>query len=1040
MLSSRFSFTTRSSGTSLNRSCATQFRDLCLTIFGILDFCFIQVSRMTYRLEVSLKEGLIDPEGRKAFQQFVNGGYTQVTAIRTLQAYIINTDQIETVEEMSLLARDLFVDPVLNGYIVNGFTGDHLDFDWYIEIGFKAGVTDNAGKVARENLELRMPRRFKGKERVASSMGYFVNGDFTRDEIEKAVGQLLMNNLIQRKIIIAKEEWDSKKEVLHSIPDPKGDDKIRIESLDCSEVEKILALSDQRILALSASEAAVIRDWFQKEDVTAQRKRCGLSEQPTDVELETIAQTWSEHCKHKIFNSTIEYRDENGNTETINSLYKSCIQKSTREIRERLGDDDWCLSVFKDNAGIIRFNDEYSVAFKVETHNSPSALDPYGGALTGIVGVNRDAFGVGMGARLIANTDVFCFGPQDYKKQLPSRLLHPTRIYEGVRLGVEHGGNQSGIPTINGAIVFDECYVGKPLVFCGTASVMPALHDGKPSEDKAAKPGDVIIMLGGRIGKDGIHGATFSSVALDENSPVSAVQIGDAIMQKRMFDFLWEAKKENLYTCITDNGAGGLSSSVGEMAEFSNGSRLHLDKAPLKYEGLQPWEILISEAQERMTVSVPPEKVDRFLELSEKMQVESTVLGEFTDSGYFECFYQGEPVAQLEMNFMHNGLPPMYLEAEWSPPAREEGLPDLPQKMGEMLHRILARPNVCSKESVIRQYDHEVQGGSVVKPLVGIENDGPSDAGVIRPVLHLMEGIAVANGICPKYSQIDTYHMAACAIDEAIRNVIAVGGSLNQIAGLDNFCWPDPVESEHTPDGKYKLAQLVRACKAIYDYCTGFGVPCISGKDSMKNDANLDGQKISILPTLLFSTIGKIEDVRHCVTSDIKSPGDLVYLIGATKDECGASEYYQELGFAGGEVPKVELGKAKPRYEKITQATEEGLIRSNHDCSDGGLAVALAETSIAGRLGMNIALDSVNTNIGLRSDLLLFSESQSRFVLTIDPGNREKFEKIMAGDDYYYLGEVTANPEVRISLDDSILLEEKVDTLCKSWLNTLALK
>jgi len=993
---------------------------------------------MLHRLEVNLKQQLEDPEGIKAVQHFKKAGWTQVRNIRTLQVYTIQSDQITSSEQMDTLARDLFVDPVLNDCIVDGFTGDQLSFDWYVEIGFRAGVTDNPGKVARENLELRLPKRFSGREMVASSIGYFIEGGLTETEIHQAVDQLLLNKLIQRKSVIARKNWQRDKASLKQIPMPRGDETIAVETLDCSSIDKILALSEQRILALSEAEAKIIHDWFNQDAVRDLRRQSKLPEQPTDIELETIAQTWSEHCKHKIFNANIEYTDEQGHTEVIRSLYKSCIQRSTQAIREKLGADDWCLSVFKDNAGIIRFNKDYNIAFKVETHNSPSALDPYGGALTGIVGVNRDSFGVGMGAQLIANIDVFCFGPQDYKKQLPSRLLHPARIYEGVRLGVEHGGNQSGIPTINGAIVFDACYVGKPLVFCGTASVMPARHDDRPSENKAARPGDIIVMNGGRIGKDGIHGATFSSVALDENSPVSAVQIGDAITQKRMFDFLWEAKKENLYTCITDNGAGGLSSSVGEMAQFSGGCRLHLDRAPLKYEGLQPWEILISEAQERMTVSVPPDKVARFLELSEQMQVESTVLGEFTDSGYFECYYKDELVAQLEMAFMHDGLPAMDLVAEWIPPLQETIEHPEPADYGKMLHALLARPNICSKESVIRQYDHEVQGGSVIKPLVGAENDGPSDAGVIRPVLGSMEGIAIANGICPKYSVLDTYHMVACAIDEAIRNIIAVGGSLEQMAGLDNFCWPDPVQSAHTPDGTYKLAQLVRACKAIYDYCLGFGVPCISGKDSMKNDANLDGQKISILPTLLFSTVGKIADVRKCVTSDLKCDGDLVYLVGDTFDECGGSEYYAALNQLGGVVPRVDLKTAKTRYEKISQATQEGLIRSNHDCSDGGLAVAAVEKAIGGKLGLDLNLAAAAEKAALKKDRFLFSESQSRFVLTINPDNRQRFEKLMADSSCYLIGAVTQKPVVKISFGDGVIINERVVDLEASWKKTLS--
>jgi len=992
---------------------------------------------MLSRLEVSLKNDLEDPEGKKALNLFHSAGLDSVKNIRTMQVFMIKSNQIESTDQLSSLAKDLFVDPVLNEYAVNSFTGDSYSFDWYVEIGFRAGVTDNAAKVARENFELRLPNRFSSEERVASTIGYFITGKLDEESIHQAVDQLLMNKLIQRKIIISKPEWIKKRELLNSIPIPKGDDDIKIETLDCTSIPKILELSTQRILALSEAEATIIQQWFQKSEVREKRLLAKLPEQPTDIELETLAQTWSEHCKHKIFNASIVYTDENGNKETIHSLYKSYIQKSTQDIRKNLGDKDWCLSVFKDNAGIIRLNDKYSVAIKVETHNSPSALDPYGGALTGIVGVNRDSFGVGMGAQNIANIDVFCFGPQDYQKQLPSRLLHPKKIYEGVRLGVEHGGNQSGIPTINGAIVFDECYVGKPLVFCGTVSLMPALHNGQPSENKKASPGDTIIMIGGRIGKDGIHGATFSSVVLDENSPVSAVQIGDAITQKRMFDFLWEAKIENLYTCITDNGAGGLSSSVGEMAQDSGGCNLHLDKAPLKYKGLQPWEILISEAQERMTVSVSPKNVERFLELSDKMQVESTVLGEYTDSGYFNCYYDDKLVTQLEMDFMHDGLPAMELEAHWIPPEHPATDFKEPDDLGNMLHKILARPNVCSKESVIRQYDHEVQGGSVVKPLVGIQNDGPSDAGVIRPILESMEGLAVSNGICPKYSVLDTYHMSACAIDESIRNIIAVGGSLEQMAGLDNFCWPDPVESDHTPDGKYKLAQLVRACKAIYEYCPGFGVPCISGKDSMKNDANLDGQKISILPTLLFTAIGVIKDVRKCTTSDIKNSGDLVYLIGETHDECGASEYFSELGIPGGEVPKVSLESAKNRYQMVSKAVDSGLIRSNHDCSDGGIATALAEKAFGGRLGMDLDITQAQSKTQLRTDIFLFSESQSRFVLTIKPEDKQAFESIMQEDTFYEIGKVTDQPVLKITSGSSTIIKENILELGKSWQKTL---
>ena len=461
-------------------------------------------------------------------------------------------------------------------------------------------------------------------------------------------------------------------------------------------------------------------------------------------QVEAIAQTWSEHCKHKIFNARIDYHDPEGKVQRIDSLFNSYIKRATEEIRRAMGEKDWCVSVFKDNAGVIRFNRDWNVVFKVETHNSPSALDPYGGALTGIVGVNRDPFGTGKGSKLIFNVDTFCFAPPDYSKPLPPRLLHPKRIYEGVREGVEHGGNKSGIPTVNGSIVFDDRYAGKPLVYCGTGGIMPRVILGEPSHIKQAKPGDRIVMTGGRIGKDGIHGATFSSEELHEESPTSAVQIGDPITQKRMTDFLLRARDLGLYHAITDNGAGGLSSSVGEMAQDCNGFRMDLGQAPLKYPGLDPWEILLSEAQERMTLAVPPEKIDRFLALAKKMDVEATVLGEFTSSGKFHIIYGGKTVAYLDMDFLHNGNPKMELRARWQPRVNPEPQSPDPEDLTPYLKRILSRYNVSSKESVIRQYDHEVQGGSVTKPLVGAFNDGPGDAAVVRPLLDSWEGLVIS--------------------------------------------------------------------------------------------------------------------------------------------------------------------------------------------------------------------------------------------------------------------------------------------------------
>jgi phosphoribosylformylglycinamidine synthase len=759
---------------------------------------------------------------------------------------------------------------------------------------------------------------------------------------------------------------------------------------------------------------------------------------PTDAELEALAQTWSEHCKHKIFAARIEYEDDQGRQEVINSLFKSYIMQATADVRKAKGKQDICLSVFKDNAGVIKFNDDWSLVFKVETHNSPSALDPYGGALTGIVGCNRDPFGTGMGARLMFNTDVFCFASPFYDKPLPPRLLHPRRIFEGVVEGVEHGGNKSGIPTVNGSIVFDERFAGKPLVYCGTGAIMPRMLNGRPGHEKTAMVGDRIVMAGGRVGKDGIHGATFSSEELHEGSPVTAVQIGDPITQRRMFDFLIIARDRGLYNAITDNGAGGLSSSVGEMSEDTGGFEMHLDRAPLKYSGLQPWEILISEAQERMTLAVPAEKLEEFSILAEEMGVEVTDLGEFTDSGYFHCLYNGETATYLPMEFIHDGVPQMLIAARWTPPALQE--PDFaqPLDMDATLRHLLGRLDVCSKESVVRRYDHEVQAGTIIKPLVGVANDGPSDAAVLRPLFDSFEGVVVAHGICPGYSDIDTYHMMANAIDEGLRNYVAVGGNIEHVAGLDNFCWCDPVASEKTPDGEYKAAQLVRANQALYNYCLAFGVPLISGKDSMKNDYMIGDTKISIPPTVLFSVIGKIDDLRKAVSMDAKAPGDLIYLLGQTRNELGGSEYYAMHNKIGCNVPQVDAETAMLRYRTINAAQAEGLLASCHDLSDGGLGVALAETAFAGGFGLQVDLNHVPVDAVMREDKLLYSESASRLLVTVKPDNQNRFEALFAGQVFACIGQVANDEYLKIvGLKGETLVRSTIGDLKEAWQSPL---
>jgi len=991
---------------------------------------------MVNRIEVGFKKGIRDAGGEKTRRRIIENFSLPVDSVKTIDVYTISGRL--TRAELKKAAAGPFSDPVIQHFSINRPLA--AGFDWLIEVGFRPGVTDNVGKTAREALQLMLGGDTHGREiAVYTSRQYLINGNITAADAEKIASGLLANDLIERHRIFSAGDFDPRRGVRAYIPQVIDPSAPLVKEIDLTAAsdEELIQISRQGVLALNLEEMKAIQNYYLNPRTLAARKKSGLNQNTTDVELECLAQTWSEHCKHKIFNSLIRYRDGKKSV-TIDSLFKTCIQGSTEKIRRAKGKKDFCLSVFVDNAGIIKFNDDFNLVFKVETHNSPSALDPYGGALTGIVGVNRDPFGTGLGAKLIFNTDVFCFASPFHKKKLPPRVLHPRRIYEGVREGVEHGGNKSGIPTVNGSIVFDERFLGKPLVYCGTAGIMPARLNGKTTHRKEIRPGDLIVMTGGRIGKDGIHGATFSSEELHEGSPVTAVQIGDPITQKKMTDFLLVARDRGLYRALTDNGAGGLSSSVGEMATYTGGCELDLTSAPLKYAGLQPWEILVSEAQERMTLAIDPKKIKPFLELAEKMDVEATVLGRFTRSGKFHVLYGGKTVAFLDMEFLHNGVPQMKLNARWKQPLNKS--PDLPplKHYGTALKRLLGRLNICSKEPVVRQYDHEVQGGSVIKPLVGAQNDGPSDAAIIRPLLDSMEGVVVAHGICPRYSDIDTYHMAACAIDEAIRNAVAVGADIDHLAGLDNFCWCDPVQSEKTPDGEYKLAQLVRANMAIYDYTTAFGVPCISGKDSMKNDYQIGKMKISIPPTLLFSVIGAIPDVRLAVTMDAKQPGDLVYILGETRNELGGSEWLAMNRLTGNHVPRVHAAGAVRLYRALHRAIRQGLVASCHDCSDGGMAVALAETSFAGSWGMKIDLGAVPYRGEKRNDRILFSESASRFIVTVRPENRTRFEKALSGNRLGRIGVVTGDAYLTITgLDGNPVIREKIGALKSAWQKTL---
>ncbi len=894
-------------------------------------------------------------------------------------------------------------------------------FNYAVEIGFKPGVTDNVAHTVKETIvDLLHPKEDKNLSVYTSQI--FLVKLKNLNEV-KNFAESLYNPLIERAHIVKKIK--DKFHLPFEVPEVVLKKKIPVinVSLDVPD-EELIKIGKEGILdpdgarrgplALDLVSMKVIQAYFKK-----------LKRNPTDVELESLAQTWSEHCKHTIFASPIDAKG----LQIKDGLYKTYIKGATNLIRKQKGHrpggaskNDFCVSVFKDNSGGIIFDKEFLVTHKVETHNSPSALDPFGGAITGVLGVNRDAIGFGLGAKPVANTYGFCFSELDdnrklFKdKNLTQAMLSPKRIMDGVIKGINAGGNCSGIPTLSGFIKFDDRYRAKPMVFAGTVGLIPRKVGGKLMHQKSAKRGDYIVVVGGRVGLDGIHGATFSSVTLDSNSPATAVQIGDPITQKKLSDALVkEARDMNLYNSITDTGAGGISCSVAEMAKECNGAKVFLEKVPLKYPGLRPWEIWISESQERMTLSVPKKNWKVFKDLMASRGVEATVIGEFTNSGKCTVFYKSKKIMDMELEFLHNGLPKRHLETE--PYKHIHSEPTSPQLLSllrrgargevhlwtKILEDLLSKNNLSGFAFISEQYDHEVQASSVLKPLSGPGRIN-TDAQVFKPVLTSPKGVVLSSALYPSYSDINTYHMAACALDTAVRNAVSAGATLSHLAILDNFCWCSSYD-------KTRLAELVDALRACYEYAVGYGTPFISGKDSMFNDFNGYDEKgnpvkISIPPTLLISAIGVMPDLYKTVSPEFKNPGDVIYLLGETNNELGASEYFKFLGAIGNNVPKVDLKKNLKTYLALEHALEQELVASSLSVTSGGLGIAIAKASVGGMLGCEVSIKNLPGN-ATTPDEKLFSESQGRILVSVSPRNIKQFEKVIKNISYTKLGKVS---------------------------------
>ncbi|MEN8614058.1 phosphoribosylformylglycinamidine synthase subunit PurL [Dehalogenimonas sp. THU2] len=942
---------------------------------------------MIYRIDVSPAPGTPDRRGASLLKDIADLNLGGVTSAHVGDVYWLKGDLDPAT--VTMLARELLTDPVTETFAIDAPVEMTASVRAVL-VAHNAGVTDPVEETilkASADLGVTLEGARTGKL-------YLLGGNFDNGTLSLITNRLLLNPIVQHAVtpqsVIFGENPVYRFE-LREVELPGGD----------------AGLCDVgRLFCLSPAEIRTAAAYYKK-----------LGRKPTDVELETLAQSWSEHCVHKTFKAKYNFDGR-----VVDNLLKSTIAQATKQL-----DKPWCLSVFVDNSGVIDFDGENAVCFKVETHNHPSAVEPYGGAATGLGGVIRDVLGTGLSARPIFNTDVFCFGEPDMPyDSMPPGTLHPRRVFKGVRAGVADYGNRMGIPTVNGAVLFDERYTGNPLVYCGTAGIMP-VWAAKPGQQK---PGDLVVLMGGRTGRDGIHGVTFSSEALSDKSTeqsFSSVQIGNPIVEKRMTEAILKARDEKLIARITDVGGGGLSSAVGEMGA-DTGAKVWLDRVPLKYSGLTYAEIWISESQERMILAVSPRNIDRLMEICRGEGVESTVIGEFTDDKKLKLFYNDTQVCDLDMDFVHGGLPQLELKATSRASNHPEPSFPCPPRLDGDLLTLLGRWNTCSKEWVIRQYDHEVQGASVLKPLVGQQSDGPGDAAIVRPVPGSKRGVIVSCGINPAYSDVDAYNMAASAIDEAVRNVIAVGGSLDRLALLDNFCWGSASDEA-------ALGALVRAAQACADLSLVFETPFISGKDSLNNQFRVGDKTVSIPHTLLISAIAVMADVSKAVTMDLKAPGNLIYMVGQTKEELGGSAYYASKGFIGNRSPGVDPPAAKALYEKLSTATDKRLIQACHDLSEGGLGVALAEMAFAGGFGAEIELSKMPCDDTIeRDDFRLFSESNSRFLVEVAPQNHQEFEQVMGMSPVVLIGSVARDERLVIKgIGGNVIIDSSINDLKDAW-------
>ncbi len=957
---------------------------------------------MIWKIEIFPKE---EKPSKDLVSQVKDLGINGNLSVFSRKVYLLDADLFQ--KDIETIASQLLIDPVLEEYKIHKGMFDKAPDKGEILITYNPGVSDPVAlslEKAIKDLSL--------KVKTARIARFYKFDGLSDEQIKDVAPKVLFNPLIEHIV-----DYEKTKD-LETLDEFAGGsysfELITIDILGADD-KKLMEISDQGCLSLSLDEMKIIQEYFKK-----------IGRNPTDCELETVATLWSEHCAHKTFRGIIDYveKDDSGKVvknEKIDNLLKTTVMKATKDINH-----PDCVSVFHDNSGVVRFDEKNNICFKVETHNHPSSLEPYGGASTGIGGVIRDILGTGCAAKPFASTDVFCFSPWHISyKDLPHGLLHPKRIIKGVVRGVRDYGNRMGIPTVAGAVLFDERFLGNPLVYCGTLGIMPQEKSFKHPE-----VGDKVILCGARTGRDGIHGATFSSKELDEQtvSLTSAVQIGNAIEEKKVTEAILRARDENLFNAITDCGAGGISSAITELGQ-EHGVKVQLDLVPLKYKGVSYTEIWISESQERMVMFAKKDNLERLKKIFDEEDVEMTVVGEVTGDNKLTLNYDGYKVCELDMDFIFI-LPKLEKKAVWVKKSEIDEKADEKSDYSDDLKEMLSAANIACKDWVLREYDHEVQAGSVIKSIGGIERVAVADASVVRPDLNSKKSVVIGMGINPFYSDIDPYWTAALAIDEALRNVVATGGNLERTFILDNYSWGSPQDEEI-------LGGLVRASYGCYDFATYYKTPFISGKDSLYNEYTVKGKRISIPGTLLISAMSVIDDYSKVITSSLKKKENLLYLVGVTKNELGCSEYFRAKGLKGGIVPKVNKDTAMDVFRFVSQAMDKRLVESCHDLSEGGLAVAIAEMCIASGFGANVFLGEAKTEGDLKDYEVLFSESPTRFLVEVDKAKKSEFEKTMGNVAFGLVGCVLDDKSLVVyGKNGKEIIEQPIADLKSAWLKT----